>query len=74
MQVMDERHGHPVAVVLSKEDFDELNAMKLERLRIEIAAGVVAVESGEYTDYDAESLVQLGERIKAEGRRARANK
>jgi hypothetical protein len=27
MQVMDERHGHPVAAVLSKEDFDELNAV-----------------------------------------------
>lgn len=64
--VVIERHGRAVAVVLSKEDFDELNAMKLERLRTEIAAGVAAVERGEYTDYDEEDLMQLGERIKAE--------
>ena len=72
--VVIERHGRAVAVILSKEDFDELNAMKLERLRTEIAAGVVALERGEYTDYDEEGLVQLGERIKAEGRQDRAVK
>ena len=72
--VVIERHGRAVAVVLSKEDFDELNAMKLERLRTEIAAGVIAVESGEYTDYDEGDLMQLGERIKAKGRMTRSAK
>jgi len=68
--VVIERHGRAVAVVLSKEDFDELNAIKLERLCTEIAA----VERGEYTDYDAAGLVRLGEHIKANGRRTRAAK
>lgn len=72
--VVIERHGRAVAVVLSKEDFDELNAIKLKQLRTEIATGIVAVEQGEYRDYDDEGLVQLGERIKAEGRRARSIK
>jgi len=70
--VVIERHGRAVAVVLSKEDFDELNAIKLQRLRTEIAAGVVAVERGECKDYDEENLIQLGERIKAEGRKTRS--
>ena len=69
--VVIERHGRAVAVVLSKEEFDELNAMKLERLRTEIAAGVAAVACGKFTEYDEEGLVQLGERIKTEGRQAR---
>ncbi len=69
--VVIERHGRAVAVVLSKEDFDELNVMKLERLRTEIAAGIVAVESGDYQDYSKENLMQLAERIKAEGRKTR---
>jgi len=68
--VVIERHGRAVAVVLSKEDFDELNAIKLEWLHTEIAA----VERGEYTDYDAAGLVQLGEPVKANGRRTRAAK
>jgi len=72
--VVIERHGRAVAVVLSKEDFDELNAIKLERLCTEIAAGIAAVERGEYTDYDAAGLVRLGEHIKANGRRTRAAK
>lgn len=72
--VVIERHGRAVAVVLSKEEFDELSAMKLERLRTEIAAGVVAVERGEYSDYDEDGLERLGERIKAKGRQAHAIK
>jgi prevent-host-death family protein len=72
--VVIERHGRAVAVVLSKEDFDELNAIKLERLRTEITAGIVAIEHGNYTDYDEEGLAKLGERIKAEGRATRSAK
>jgi prevent-host-death family protein len=72
--VVIERHGRAVAVPLSKEDFDELTAMKLERLRTEIASGVASIERREYTDYDEESLVQLGERVKAKGLGARALK
>jgi len=72
--VVIERHGRAVAVVLSKEDYDEMHTMKLDQLRTEITAGIRAVERGEYTDYDEEGLVQLGDRIKAEGRRVRTSK
>lgn len=72
--VMIERHGRAVAVVLSREDFDALNVAKREWLRTEVAAGIAAVESGEYRDYDEAGLVRLGEHIKAEGRRIRVAK
>ncbi|MCB2261638.1 MAG: hypothetical protein LGR52_01655 [Candidatus Thiosymbion ectosymbiont of Robbea hypermnestra] len=58
----------------SREDFDALNAAKREWLRTEVAAGIAAVERGEYRDYDEAGLVRLGERIKAEGRRIRVAK
>jgi prevent-host-death family protein len=35
--VVIERHGRAVAVVLSKEDYDELNEIKLQQLRAEIS-------------------------------------
>jgi len=63
-----------VSVSLSKEDYDEMNAMKLDRLRTEVTAGIRAVERGEYKDYNLEGIVQLGERIKTEGRRIRMSK
>ncbi|HGG61235.1 MAG TPA: type II toxin-antitoxin system Phd/YefM family antitoxin, partial [Gammaproteobacteria bacterium] len=34
--VVIEKHGRAVAVVLTKEDYDELLDMKLERLRAEV--------------------------------------
>jgi len=71
--VVIERHGRAVAVVLSKEDFDELNAIKLKWLRTEVTAGIVAIERGEYVDYDEDGLVQLGERVKAQGRKPRSD-
>ena len=71
--VVIERQGRAVAVLLSKDDYDELNAIKLERLRSEIAVGVFAVEQGHYSDYDEAGLIQLGKRIKAEGRNDSSN-
>ena len=69
-----ERHGHPVAVVLSKEDYDELNDLKLRQLRAEINAGLVDLDRGAFTDYAPGDLPKLAERIKAAGRELLAQK
>jgi prevent-host-death family protein len=72
--VVIERHGRAVAVVLSKEDYDELHAIKLQQLRAEINQGLADLEHGAYTDYEADELPKLAERIKAAGRERLARK
>jgi prevent-host-death family protein len=69
-----ERHGRAVAVVLSKEEYDELNDIKLRALRMEINLGLADLERGAYTDYEADALPTLVERIKAAGRERLAKK
>lgn len=66
--VVIERHGRAVAVVLSKEEYDALNAIKLQQLRAEIDRGLSDLERGAYIDYEAHDLPKLAERIKAVGR------
>lgn len=67
-----EKHGRAVAVVMSKEDYDEIEAMKLERLRAEVLIGIDASKAGRSTKYDSNNVGQLATEIKAEGRK-RAN-
>jgi len=64
-----EKHGRPVAVVLSVEDYEELKQIKLERLRAEIQIGVDQLDRGEATEFDAAGLQKLFDNIKAEGRK-----
>jgi len=66
--IVIECHGRAVAVVLSKEDYDELHEIKLQQLRAEIHQGPADLERGAYTDYEADELPKLAERIKAAGR------
>jgi prevent-host-death family protein len=72
--VVIERHGRAVAVVLSKEEYDELNEIKLQQLRAEIHQGLADLERGTYTDYETDELPKLAERIKAAGRERLARK
>jgi prevent-host-death family protein len=72
--VVIERHGRAVAVVLSKEEYDELNDIKLQQLRAEINLGIADLESGAHSDYKADELPELAERIKAAGRERLAKK
>jgi prevent-host-death family protein len=72
--VVIERHGRAVADVLSKEEYDELNEIKLQQLRAEIHQGLADLERGTYTDYEADELPKLAERIKAAGRERLARK
>jgi prevent-host-death family protein len=72
--VVIERHGRAVAVVLSKEEYDELNDIKLQQLRAEINLGIADLESGAHSDDKADELPELAERIKAAGRERLAKK
>ena len=72
--VVIERHGRAVAVVLSKEEYDELNDIKLRQLRAETNVGLAELERGAYTDYEADELPKLAERINAAGRERLAEK
>lgn len=64
-----EKHGRPVAVVLSKSAYDEIEALKLERLRAEVQIGLDALARGDSIEVDDEGLRDLGEQIKTEGRK-----
>ncbi|MBK1631916.1 prevent-host-death family protein [Thiohalocapsa halophila] len=72
--VVIERHGRAVAVVVSKEEYDELTAIKLAHLRAEIGTGIAELERGAYEDYKQEDLPVLADRVKAAGREHRAKK
>ncbi len=67
-----EKHGRPVAVMLSTEEYKELESLKLDRLRAEIQIGLDQIERGEVIKLDEAGLLQLAEEIKAEGRKATA--
>ena len=65
-----EKHGRAVAVVLSTEDYEELEALKLSRLRDEVDIGREALDRGEFVEVDAAGLHQLANEIKAAGRKS----
>ncbi|MBD6620003.1 type II toxin-antitoxin system Phd/YefM family antitoxin [Komarekiella sp. 'clone 1'] len=48
---------------------EELKTLKLEMLRREIAIGIEQLDSGQYTEYDEESLPAFFEEIKTRGRK-----
>lgn len=64
-----EKHGRPVAVVLSTEDYEELGALKLARLRDEVNAGLDALNEGDFVEVDAAALKKLAAEIKTTGRK-----
>ncbi|NOX67822.1 MAG: type II toxin-antitoxin system Phd/YefM family antitoxin [Gammaproteobacteria bacterium] len=64
-----EKHGRAVAVVLSTEDYEELEALKLSRLRDEVDIGREALERGDFVEVDAAGLQQLAGDIKTTGRK-----
>lgn len=68
-----EKHGRPVAVLVSKQEYDEIQAAKVERLRAEVQRGVDAIERGDFSEYDEADLDQLAGRIKSEARKRAAS-
>ena len=67
-----EKHGRPVAVLVSKQEFDDIQAMKLPQLRAEVRRGIDAIERGDFAEYGEDDLEQLGRTIKAEARERKA--
>lgn len=48
-----EKHGRRVAVVLSAQDFDALEAIKEERLKAELRSGLEDLDAGRSVDGEA---------------------
>lgn len=63
-----EKHGRPVAVLVSKQEYDEIQTARLEQLRMAVQKGKDAIERGDFTDYDESELKQLADRVKVEAR------
>lgn len=64
-----QKHGRPVAVVLSVEDYDDFERVKRERLTAEVRAGLDELDRGKGEDMDAVGLDALLDGVKAEGRK-----
>ncbi len=62
-----EKHGRAVAIVMSKEDFDDIEAMKLERLRAEVQIGIEASRAGDTIEVDARDLDDFVEKVMTGG-------
>ena len=63
-----EKHGRPAVVVLSTEEYEELEAIKLSRLRSEIDEGLVALRREDLIELDQDELLKAANEIKAAGR------
>ncbi len=64
-----EKHGRPVAVIMSTEDYNELERIKLEHLRAEVKIGLNQLECGDYVEVDESGLNEIFDSIKAGGRK-----
>jgi prevent-host-death family protein len=67
-----EKHGRPVAVLVSKKEYDESQTAKLRRLRAEVQEGIDAIERGEVTEFEDADLEQVAGRLKSEARQRAA--
>ena len=63
-----EKHGRPVVVVLSTEEYEELEAIKLSRLRLEIDEGLGALRREDFIELDQNELLKVADEIKSAGR------
>lgn len=64
-----EKHGRPVAVVLSTEEYEELEALKLSQLRAEVGVGLQALDQGDFIDVDTGGLEEIVTDVKKTGRK-----
>jgi len=49
-----EKHGRPVAVVISAKEYEQI---KLERLRAKLAVGEAQLDRGEYASYNLQKTI-----------------
>ncbi len=62
------KHGRPVVVVLSTEEYEELEAIKLSRLRSEVDEGLDALRREDFIEMDQNELLKAADEIKSAGR------
>ena len=67
-QRASEKHGRPVVVVLSTEEYEELEAIKLSRLRSEVDEGLDALSREDFIELDRNELRKAADEIKSAGR------
>lgn len=67
-----EKHGRPVAVLISMEEYGRIEEMRLAQLRAEVERGIDAIERGDFTEYDEADLDTLAARVKTEARKQSA--
>ena len=60
-----EKHGRPVVVVLSTEEYEQLEAIKLSRLRSEIDAGLDALRQADFIELDQDKMLKAAEEDRA---------
>jgi len=65
-----EKHGRPVAVIISSEEYEQLQRMKLENLRAAVALGFKDFEEGNFVEVNEGRLQDLVDRVKAKGRQS----
>lgn len=68
------KHGREVAVVITKEEFDAMTALKLEALRLAVQKGFESMQRGDYIEVSNSTLAQFGDSIKAKGRTRKKQK
>lgn len=61
--VVIEKHGRPVAVVVSHEDFEDFQAAKLALLKLEIEKGLADAAAGRVVDGE-EAMREIRERLR----------
>lgn len=64
-----EKHGREVAVLISKEEFDALQTVKLQHLRVEVQKGLDDLEAGRFMELEAAALKDFGGAIKKAARK-----
>jgi prevent-host-death family protein len=62
------KHGRAVAVVISKEEYDAIEAIKIEKLRSEVQKGIEAIGRGDFVEFEQTEIRQFGDMIKSRGR------
>ena len=70
--VIIEKHGREVAVVISREEFESIKAMKLDHLRSEIQKGLDDLSDGKSISLANDKLPEFAESIKSRGRQLKS--
>lgn len=55
-------------MVMSTEEYEQLQALKLEHLKSEVALGLRDLDEGRFVEADSAGLAKLAEQIKTKGR------